>query len=221
MREISEGAKLASRVDGLRETYSKVEQDLEKYRTATLEAIGKEIKDLDEKKNVLSDEIKVMQRKYDRMMPEISTKRTELAQFEKSLKAWEKKLEKKDESSELMELDVMEAKQKAELSLSVQQDNERITANLLMQADKRNKEAHQTLETARAVREKAESDKKDTEAEMSLREFSIKSKETELSNMELKLITDRKALEVEKVQVADQRATLARAMQRLKEGRQA
>lgn len=221
MREISEGAKLASRVDGLRETYSKVEQDLEKYRTATLEAIGKEIKDLDEKKNVLSDEIKVMQRKYDRMMPEISTKRTELAQFEKSLKAWEKKLEKKDESSELMELDVMEAKQKAELSLSVQQDNERITANLLMQADKKRNEAQKTLEIAKTIQEKAHSDKKDIEAEINLREFSIKSKETELSNMELKLITDRKALEVEKVQVADQRATLARAMQRLKEGRHA
>ncbi len=221
MREISEGAKLASRVDGLRETYSKVEQDLEKYRTATLEAIGKEIKDLDGKKNVLSDEIKVMQRKYDRMMPEISTKRTELAQFEKSLKAWEKKLEKKDEASELMELDVMEAKQKSELSFSVQQDNERITANLLTQADKRNKEAQQTLETARAIREVAYSKKHDAEEEISLREFSIKSKETDLLKKEMELEAKEKELNIEQIRVKDQRETLQRALQRLKEGRHA
>ena len=42
-RQIEEGIKVATRIDGLRETYSKTEQDLEKYRTATLEAIGKEI----------------------------------------------------------------------------------------------------------------------------------------------------------------------------------
>ena len=222
MREIQEGVKLASRVDGLRETYSKVEQDLEKYRVSTLEAIGEEIKDLDNKKNASLNEIKVMQRKYDHMMLEISTERTALAKFEKSLKTWENKLEKREENLELMELKVMEAKKKTELSLSVQQDNERITANLFIQADKAEIKTHNRHSKSLGRLGKWRIRINKTQKQRSVCENIIfLQKEKELSNMELKLIADKKALEVEKVQVADQRATIARAMQRLKEGKHA
>lgn len=218
-REIEEGMKVATRVDGLRQTYAKAEQELEAWRAATLASIGEEIRKLDEKKERLSADINVMQSKCDRMMSEISTKRRELAQFEKSLRTWEKNIGDREEKVLLDELEIAEAKSKAELYLSAQKDNERITANLLVEANKKKNEAQDTLETARKVQEKAYSDKKDIEAEMSLREFSIKTKEQEILKKEMQLDEREKELNIEKIKVNDMRQTLNRSLERIRKGR--
>ena len=81
-RDIQEGVKIATRVDGLRELWSKTEQDFEIYKTSTLAAIQKEIDALENKKEKLSEELKQMKVKYDSIMPEIASKQSELAQFE-------------------------------------------------------------------------------------------------------------------------------------------
>lgn len=218
-REIKEGVKIATRVDGLRELYSETEQKLEKYRTVTLEKIGEEITSLNSKKEELLGNINQLQGKYDAMMPEMATKRTELAQFEKSLNGWERKLEKREENSSLMEIDVMEALQKAEDSRLHNEDNERISRNLLIQTNEKKYEAEQTLKTARNIQDKIYSDKKDIESSLELRELSIKTKEQELSSKEISLMNDRKEFEKEKIKVADKQATLERSLARLKAGR--
>lgn len=218
-REIEEGIKIAKRIDGLRETYSNVEQGLEKYRIATLQSIQEEINSFNTKKEILSEDVNLIQRKYDRMMQEISTKRIGIAQFEKSLKGWEKKLEEREKKVSLEEFDIMEAKNKAELSLSVQQDNERITANLLIQADKRRIEAQNTLETAKLIQEKAYSDKKDIEVTLVLREYSIKAQEEGNLKKSMELESKEKELNIEKIQVKDMKETLQRSLNRIRAGK--
>ena len=220
MREQAEGLKLATRVDGLRHLYSKTEQDLEKYRTATLEAIGKEIGKLEEKKNALTAEFRAMKSKYDSLMPEISTKRVELSQFEKSLRAWEKKLIKREEKSALDELDVMEANEKASLSLSRQEDNERISRNLLIEASEKKSEAEQTLREARKMQDKTASDQKDVEAALVVREFSIQASEKRNMVKSMELMKKEKEFNQREIRINDQRDTLARSMERLKANRQ-
>lgn len=218
-REIQEGMKLANRVDGLRELYSKTEQELETYRTATLASIGKEITELEGKKTKLEIDFRNLKSQYESMLSEIPTKRTELSEFEKSLTSWEKKLAGREERAELLEIDVAEALVKAKDSKLRTEDNERITTNLLIQANQTKQEAEQTLLTARKVEERAYSDKKDFEAAAILREYSITSKEKELLIMETDLMKQKKALEKEKIRLQDQRETLQRSLERIKHNR--
>jgi len=49
-RDIQEGVKIATRVDGLRELWSKTEQDFELYKTSTLAAIQDELQKATEEK---------------------------------------------------------------------------------------------------------------------------------------------------------------------------
>ncbi len=218
-RTIEEGMKIARKVDGLRETYAKTEQDLEKYRIATLSAIGDEISKLNLQKELLSGDIRLMQSQYDALMPEIALKRAEVYHFEKSLKAWETKLEKREHESGLAELDVFEAKKKAESLLKLQEDNERISRNLLIQAEEKKQEAERTLHSARTKEDRAIKDQKDGEAAMNLREFSIQAKERELSNKEMELMGQQKELDKQKILVKDQRETVLRSIARIKANR--
>lgn len=218
-REIKEGIKIATRVDGLRELQSKTEQDLERYRTVTLERIGEEIKSLNSKKEELLGNISQLQGKYDAMLPEMATKRTELAQFEKSLNGWERKLEKREENASLMEIDVMEALEKAEGSRIRNEDNERISRNLLVQSNEKKEESEKTLKTVRKIQDQVYADKKNIEEALNLRELSIQTKENELSSKELSLINEKKEFEKEKIKVLDRQATLDRSLARLKAGR--
>jgi len=218
-REISEGVKIATRVDGLRELWSKTEQDFEHYKTSTLAAIQEEIVNLSNKKEQLSGELKQMQSKYDALMPDIATKRTELAQFEKSLTSWDKKLEKREEESLLAEIDVAEALKKANDAKERAENDERISANLLKQANEKKELAEKALISARNIESTAEKEKKEIEQSLLLREMSIKAQEQELLTNQMNLASDRKVLAIEKIRVNDMRQTVQRSLDRLKAGR--
>jgi hypothetical protein len=218
-REIQEGAKLATRVDGLRTLWAKTEQDFELYKTSTLAAINEEITKANNEKERLTSEIKKMQVKYDTMMPEISMKRQELAQFEKSLTSWDKKLEKREENVLLGEIDIADATKKAEDARIRAENDERISANLLKQANEKKEQAEVVLVIAKNLRTTAEKEKKDIEQSLSLREMAIKAQEQELLTQQMNLQSDRKLLSIEKIRVADMRATLERSLERLKQGR--
>jgi FtsZ-binding cell division protein ZapB len=219
-RQIEEGVKVATRIDGLRELYSKTEQELEKYRTATLMGIQKEISELKEKEDELSAKVKVLQAKYDSMKPDMEAKKAELKEYEKFLGSWDKKLTKREKENSDWELELDDKRQKTEFSLARQEDNERISINLLIEADGKRIEAEQSRQEARNMMAKADTERKDNEAAFILREFSISQKEKELSIMQTELMKGKKELEKEKIQVADQRATLQRSIARIKAGRQ-
>ena len=218
-REIQEGVKVATRIDGLRELWSKTENDFELYKTSTLARINEEIVTLKNKKDKLSGELKDMQSRYDSLMPDIATKRTELAKFEKGLVAWESKLEKREESASLAEIDVAEALEKAENARIRNEDNERISANLVIQSQEKRVQAQNILDTAKNLRDTVENEKKDIEAGLALREYGIKTKEQELSNKELILINERKELESEQILLKDRQETLQRTLNRMKQNR--
>jgi len=220
LRNVQEGVKIATRIDGLRELWGKTEQDFEKYKTSTLALINEEINELKGKKEKLIAELREMQSKYDSLMPDISTKRAELYKFEKKLGLWESKLDKREEDAALLEIDVAEALEKAENARIRNEDNERISANLVIQAQEKRTEAKQKLDEAKNLRDKTEIERKEVESGLILREYGIKSKEQELSNKELILINERKELEAEKIILKDRQETLQRTLQRMKENRQ-
>ena len=218
-REIQEGAKLASRVDGLRELWAKTEQEFEIYKTATLTQIQEEIVVLNEKKSELDHDLRKMQAKYDSLMPDISTKRLELAQFERNLFLKESELQQREEEAALLEIDVAEALKKSETARIINEDNERISMNLLLETQKKRVEAQGYLNTAKNIYNNTNEEKKTIEDSLLLRELSIKTKEQEISNKELSIMNEQKELELEWIKVKDMRATLERSLQRIKEGR--
>lgn len=218
--EIAEGLKIAKRVDGLRETYSRVEQELEAYRNATLMEIHSQIQDASEKLEDILSKIRQNQAKFDRMKPDMEAKKQELKDFEKSLRLWEKELIQREEEIISTDKKTVELNFQATNSFLRQEDNERITRNLLIRAKERESEAQQTLETAKGIENKVYSDKKYVEAALILREYSVKTKEKELNLQATENTNDRKAIEVEKFQLKDQRETLQRSMVRIKQGKQ-
>ena len=219
MRDISEGAKLATRVDGLRKLQATTEQEFEVYKIATLAAINEEIAKKIEEKQKLDVELNQTKATYDALMPDIATKRKELAQFEKSLTLWDKKLEKREENVLLGEIDIADASKKAEDARIRAENDERISANLLKQANEKKEQAQEVLMTAKNLRTTAEKEKKEIEESLALRESVIKAQEKELLTNQMNLASDRKVLAVEKVRVNDMRQTLERSLERLKQGR--
>lgn len=217
--EVREGVKLATKVDGLRELAVKTEQELEKYRISTLESITKEITKATEEKEKITSELRTLKEEYDLLLPEIPIKRKELAEFEKTLMKWEHKLEKREEKAGLSEIDVAEALDAAESTRIMNEDNERISRNLLIQANKSKIEAEQTLITARNIQDQANKERQESEATLNLRELSIKTKEQELSRTESILMNDQRELINEKRKVDDMRQTLQRSIERIKNNR--
>jgi chromosome segregation ATPase len=220
-REIQEGVKIATRVDGLRSLWAKTEQDFEKYKIATLGAIQKDIDSLNGKKDNLSVELHEMQSKYDSLMPDIVSKRLELAQFEKSLTSWEKKLDKREEGLNIFEKEVNDSFKKVEDSRIRTEDNERISQNLLHAADEKNKQAQIALSTANNIQDEARISKTEIEKLLNDRENIINEKEKELAEEDLLLMNERKDLDKDKIKVNDMRQTLERSIQRIKEGKRA
>jgi hypothetical protein len=218
-REIQEGVKLATRVDNLRQLQAKTEQEFETYKVSTLQAIQEEIQKALEEKDKITGALRQLRKEYETLLPEIPLKRKELADFEKKLFSWEKRLEKKEEKTNLEEIDVAEARQKADFARVRNEDNERTTRNLLIQASKKKQEAQNELDTARTIHDKAVNDQKDIEASLILREYGIKSKEQELLTQQMNLASDRKLLSIEKIKVEDMRQTLQRSLERIKQGR--
>lgn len=103
---IAEGLKLASRVDGLRETTAREENALEKFRVETLSNIGDQIQTEEEKRNALKEEVKVLEeRRVLALAPlveretAITTKEAVLASKKAELKALNDKLVQKDMDS--------------------------------------------------------------------------------------------------------------------------
>lgn len=217
--EVREGVKLATKVDGLRELQAKTEKEFELYKTSTLSAIQEEIAKTNEEKEKISGELRTLKEEYDLLLPEIPIKRKELAEFEKTLMKWEHKLEKREEKAGLSEIDVAEALDTAESIRIMNEDNERISRNLLIQTNKAKIEAEQTLATARKIQEQAIKERQDSEATLNLRELSIKTKEQELSRTESILMNDQRELINEKRKVDDMRQTLQRSIERIKNNR--
>jgi chromosome segregation ATPase len=218
-REVQEGVKIATRVDGLRTLWAKTESDFELYKTSTLAAIQDEIVKANEEKESITSTLRALKAEYEQLLPEIPMKRAELAAFEKRLTAWEKKLVKKEDSVALGEIDIAEFTQKAEFAKVRNEDNERISRNLLIQANKKKQDADEALSKAQNIQATAEKEKKDMEQSLSLREMAIKAQEQELLTNQMNLASDRTILAIEKVRVNDMRQTLERSLERLKQGR--
>ncbi len=216
-REVAEGLKLSRRVDGLREMRVKEEEALEKFRDGTLQSIMKDIEEANSKKEIVLRELQELEAKAKKELSKSDKKR--LDDLKNSLELREKELKDKEFDLSLIELDVSEAKKEAEEALNRQRLREKEADELRKQTLAEKQEAEAKLVRAKKIEDRAIKDKEKTEARLTLKEQELSEKEKEIMKREEENAKILKQNEKDRIWIADQRATLQRAMERLKKSR--
>lgn len=216
-QEIDEGLKLSRKVDALRELQSKEESELEAFRRASLAALHEEISGLSVQKEKLALEVREAQ---DFLRKELSkTKQKRLDDLESALKSKELELQKRSEELDLLEIDNEVAhRQSLEDQNRAIEEQER-ARKAVLEAQAVNAEAQEALKRAKDIESGALALASEKTEALSLRENALALKEKEISELENKNRELKQELEIEKKQVADQRATLTRAAERIRQNR--
>lgn len=216
-KEIQEGLKISRRVDDLRELAAKEEQALEKFRIETLSAISKEISELDAEKEKALEMLKSLQEKAQKELSKTDKKR--LQDFEKALNEREKVIKTMSFDIDLKEADIAIAQKEYADSLERQTTHEEASVALHLEANRRVDEAQQALQSADSVQKQAMITKDKVERELELRERDISERAKAMEIQWEENLRVSRELAVKEKQVADQRATLERAMARLRANR--
>lgn len=203
-RQIEEGAKLARKVDELRQAQFTEQVNLQKFKEGTLEQLSKEIGALTEQKNKLKDEVySLTLRKAELLVPldeewiKVTNKSNELKQIENSLQEATYKLKVKESEIE------NKAKEIATEDSRIK-DSKELTQKHLIEAENLMEQSKQGLSNAekeanRLINEATEINRKSLAKEADIlfkedyilrREYFINEKEKELSQKE-RLINDR------------------------------
>lgn len=218
-REISEGLKLSRKVDALRELKSREESELESYRRASLAAMQREIGILDKELAKLGREKKQLQDEISLLLPGMATKREELDKREKSIKELEKEIKKRSEEVDFAEIDIAIAQKNASDALVEANSRTKESRKLHKDADEDRNEAREALEHARTVESNTLALEKAKEENFLLQGNALSLREKGIAEQEEHNKQVSQDLEVERKQLADQRATLERALDRIRKNR--
>lgn len=206
-REIDEGAKLARRIDNLREVAAAEELSLETYRRETLTKINEEITPKVKERDKLDEQIKAKKEWLcDADLP-LEEKRLALDSRAEALDRGRENLDEREADVARQERDTEVNGKKANALLARATTREELADTALKHADAAKKEAELALATARRVKEEAlafkdkahkEFTHRDLIASGRERDVSIKEKaqaeEKERIADEWKLLEDRKAM---------------------------
>lgn len=187
-RQIQSGVTLAKKVDAVRETLQKEENDLESFRRETITRIQKEIDSKIGERNSLDKEI--VQRREERIQleapidlkeawNEVQSGRLEVTEWKDRLGTQTvEQLAKEAEIAEFTESTVKRSEQSKE--------REKITVRTLQEAESKYGEASVVLDKAKVESKKLIESAKQKEKKVIERELSIEVRENEVSELENK-----------------------------------
>ncbi len=215
-REINEGIKLAGRVDALREAQATEEANLEKFRRESIFKINEEIVSITENKNVLLKEVSDLEdRKRLALLPldaewdKVKEKQEELTQYALTLQEDSRILEE-SKGEYGVELELLEVEKKRIC------DERNRSIKALADSDEKHEQARKVLKEAQSIKDSAIQLKDAVTSELIERDAVVASKERDLENKVNKFDKEVKALDRERIKLDDMRATLERAMRRIK-----
>lgn len=215
-REIDEGMKLSRRLDSLRRTQVEEEASLERFRAASVSKIHEEIVRESSVRDALHAEVTRLEarkeealRPLDRELARIDSGRRELLDLSGTLYSRQAIIEQRETALAKLERDVDDEMRRAAAATVAVQET-------LTDAEEQKNEAAAALVAAQGTLTKAQSLRETVEQELRERDAVCAGRERDLAIQAEWLETDRAALEKEKAQVADIRATLERAIKRLK-----
>ena len=215
-QEIDEGVKLAKRVDGLRRTIADEELSLEKFRTKRVAEVHTEIQALEEKKGALEKVVEELERTRAQLLVPLDDKWEEVNKA--SERAQNALLEAENARSmvEAEELEIRKLRTKTE-------ESHKYTVYCEEEADKNLKSATMELrkatelkEAAVRTNERAATLAAERQAELDVEHKKLEEQAKKLDEREQQIELGEKEIREEKIRLADQRATLERAFNRIK-----
>lgn len=218
-KEIAEGLKISRRVDGLRELQAQEEQALGKFREKTLEEINKEITEAIKERDEVLKEIHIFRKEINDETTLSKEERHNLEKLKERLETKEGELLKKEESVNLLEIDIAIALKNAKDDAERQRSHKEAANDLHKKAEQFMFETKTTLEKARTIETNAIDLQKEKEEYFINKENDIKKKEQAIAEQIQNNSHISNELAKEKIRLADQRATLERALERIKKNR--
>lgn len=218
-REAAEGVKIARRVDELRELQTNTAKKLDDFRDSTLRVITEEIKSLGAKRDSLANEVSVLQKKYDALLPGIPLKREAIKKREEAIATQEQVILAKEESLRLQELDIYELKEAVKKNLAQAASTNESADNRLKDAFYKEGEASQALQRAQKVESNAVKAKEVQEMQLGERERAVARREGDFEIRVSIQEAKEREFEQERKKLEDRRAMVERTLERLKQNR--
>lgn len=216
--EIDEGAKLARKVDALREITAKESVERDKFRLASLEKIRTEITDATKERDDILAEIEtlktrraVLMEPLDAEWARIRNREQKVVDIEKEIESKKALLNKKEEELTARQEALATAERRISQAETLANDNLRKTS-----AERQ--EAQTTLAKAQDVRKEADQYHADRTQDVASREAEVAVRERVVAIKQAQIIEDRKELEDRERAVNDKYETLLRTIKRINHG---
>lgn len=214
--QIDEGVILAKKIDVLRKTYSELEAQHKKFIDASTVELTKRTQELNDEIGYKEKYIKELEERQAKLLEPLAIKWDEVEEAERELEQERKELLEKRKSLTSFEQELQER----EKNLSLDEErNEDVKKQINKQVDKITETSLEVQNALLNVRQ----EETDTLLRLKEKEDSIVKKEVHVlsreKNVELRekiLQKEEEEITNEKIRLADQRATLERAMKRLK-----
>lgn len=215
-REIEEGKKLATRVDGLRELASIEETKLTAFRTKAVKETREAIDGVLAEKEALLSQISGLRHERELLQIPLDLKWDEVNKEKEHCVAWQYRLEEREDiiDGRTERLRRLERELEIEKERSIE---ERIrSGELVVSSSRMYEEAKEELAKARDEAQIIISQIEFKMLEMRLREERVAARERDLKNNWAQIDRANKLNSEEAERLADQRKTLERAMKRIK-----
>ena len=213
--EINEGIKLASKVDALRATASKEQADLIKFRDENVKKILGEIKEYAVQKDSLIEDIKGLEQRRQEALKPLDEKEKQLDSKEKDLTLLNNQLEIRQSTFDALEKTL--ANKTAELKVEEERiiDTHTEVRKIVAETQIIRNQMRLSLEEADRIKNQTITEVQQKSDELQQRETILAGKERDIKVKEGIIEEQTKEIIIIKLQLADQRATLERAFNRL------
>jgi hypothetical protein len=214
--DIDQGLQLARKVDTLRETFSQEEAKLTAFRDFTVKEVQKQIDAKIKERDILVQEIISSQKVHDHLSKlldeewgEVDIEKEQLGFLQKRIDKLSEELETKiRENDERLKQIAIEEERQRNTKLQIEKQAEQ-SSNILIEAQNRFTDALDE-EKRVSIKLRKMADKNDKERAI------LQATVNDIAKRERELEAEYKFINEEKIRIADQRATLERAIARIK-----
>ena len=214
--EIAEGLKLARKIDSLREASLSEQSKLEKFRNESISSLQTELGTLQGQKDALSSEVKVLRAEKERGLTILAQKEEELSKKEQELDDREEKSFLHQKEAEKIFLHAQSELFNAQGEMARLETHTKEAERLHILANNDRIEAQNALKSAQEEKLATKNECQRDELWIARKKDELKDRENALDKRAKDIEKQEKNIEKEWIRIADQRATLERAMKRIK-----
>lgn len=212
---VDEGAKLARRIDRLREVSAQEEKSLDEWRKKTLEKFHGEIAEIARQLDEAKDALRLAIRDREEAMKPLTEEAEAIAESKSRLHELEAKLYQREVALSIAESEIEEVRKDIKDALIRAETREFEAQKAITRSFDARRDAEKALEEATKIQNEAENAKKSQEYEFALKTKELTERESVIQQRELQIEKDRVIIEEEKRRLDDRASTLERAFKRL------